>query len=434
MICQLDHLRAFRDHQVQLEHAMAPSSTGDGGISADADDDAKATHRKRSVTELKRDVLSLVRDTCRSQSSGSESRLDAKYECFHGACRAWLPTMLHPHGGDNSSADGSDDRLTLVPKKEKQQAQLMWSQLNALTDFVMHHRERQKLVGVVAQSIQATQIIARRRRKRKLPTAAAVGGAAPSEDLHCVVEFVTVWMLHTSGILRLEDVLQSVASSGATSTSAYDWMTAPVRYLLSSKAVYLPLASSPLASTQLLAATTHDLVEHVMTYVIRLAFADSVKIPFGGGEAHSTRTGQHLSDARRKVAVRVLEELSSFTSAAFSLPSLCLVTQILASKSAFHKPQQRPNPRSGADGDRCEDGSRFGRMSISKDRVIAFLQPQISKFVSPYSKAQGAYTHEELNQIFSAYQSCLPTSAFVQVFCVACFASQGYILPHSSIV
>lgn len=102
--------------------------------------------------------------------------------------------------------------------------------------------------------------------------------------------------------------------------------------------------------------------------------------------------------------MQVLEELCFFTRAGFSIPTLGLVTQIL-SKRATMQDQQQSGPST----------SGFGCLVIARDRVVAFLQPQIEKLASPYSFVQAAYTHDELEEIFSAYESCLSTFAFVQV-------------------
>ncbi|KAF1315102.1 hypothetical protein FI667_g16248, partial [Globisporangium splendens] len=392
---------------------MAPSSSGHAGAHG-----AGASSAKRSLAELKRDVLALVQDTfeaSRASSDGSEACVDACYACFQSACRAWIETCALAPPRQHKSEE--NDAVVMM---QQQQEELMRSRLRAVVDLMMRHhnaRERRKLVTAVVRSIVATQTIAQRKRKRKLPSTSAdsltdtVATACTEDVQNSVAELIAVWSLHTLGLLRLEDVLIEAASSCQSSTfCVYDWMAAPAHFLLLRPAIVISLLGTP---EMALAATTRDLVEHVLSYVIWLAFADSADPTFLGNDTN--RRSQ--SDAiKRKAVMRVLESLTSFSSATFSIPALCILTQLIAAKSAVKILATDRPPRNAVSASRDGSGGNFGEDSIiSRDRVIAFLQPQLAALLAPSSMAHSACTTDELARIFSAYQACLPTSAFVQI-------------------
>lgn len=382
-------------------------SAGDGSAATRS---TARQRRQRSVTELKGDVLSLVRRTRHAIPSDSNSALyETHYRRFHDICSAWVVTIF---ASAENTPSASSPLMTTAVKQQQQKAQALADQLAELMQFVTYQQQRRgagenrEFVGVIVRSIGATTEIQRRRRKRKLSTAMqAISSmsAAPTtiEDANSdaarsrVEELFGVWLLHSSGVLRLEDVLLGVASSGAT--EPWGWLVAPVHFLLARTTQQLQLSSLPVPST------THGVVEAVLLYVIRLAFTDpkSARAPFSSDDRSQGYTTSHASE---QAAMQVLDELCFFTRVGFSIPTLRLVTQIL-SKRATMQDQQQPEP----------SASSFGRLVITRDRVTAFLQPQIEKLASPYSFVQAAYTHDELEEIFSAYESCLSTFTLVQV-------------------
>lgn len=385
---------------------MAPSAAAER---------SSARHRQRSVAELKGDVLSLIRRTRSSLPSDCDGTLYATHhQAFHGVCSSWVVTIC----ASADSARSASSSSTTATEKQQQAARAVSDQLATLTQFVTYRQQHQgfdenrELVGVIVRSISATTEIQRRRRKRKLPTALAVSslaaavngdsGAGTTEALSRVAELVGVWLLHSSGLLRLEDVLLGVASSSPA--EPYEWLTVPVHLLLDHTAQKLHLPSLRLPSS------THNVVEALLLYIIRLAFTDSrsTNAPFTSDAPISSRgrkqgfPASHVSD---QAAMRALQELCFFTRNGFSIPTLRLVTQILSKRATLLDQQQQQSVTN----------SGFGRLAVARDRVEAFLQPQIEKLASPYSLMQAAYTHDELEEIFSAYQSCLSTSTFVQV-------------------
>lgn len=374
---------------------------------------------ERTSSALHREVLALARCSVRfngPRARSCEAEAAEHIERLHFACSAWLLSSLS--GTSAAAIDSSNDtrptssvlpRLQQLQGLEPPHDSGLWSCLSTVLQWAGNRRrESRALVDAVVQ-IGATR---RRRRPTTAPTDTEAACASAAE---CV----STWLLHASGLLRLEHVVLGIAASDPA--TAWQWLATPMDFLLSRASRRLPTATRDDSIESVVglavvagAPTTHEMVETMLVYVIRLAFAANTgpmvvgSVTRRNDEAARSGVGSGDQQAVRSslwMARRVLEELCLFTNAGFSLPALRLVTQILATRTA---------PSDSA-GDSRANHSSTGRFVVSRDRIAAFLQPQLSALVALHARVYDAFSYDELAQIFAAYQTCLPASVLVQV-------------------
>lgn len=378
------------DHALLL-HDNSARRDGDRRRSATAAA-AGVRPRARSATELQQNVLALVRST-RSRVLATD-QLTAHYESLRVACVAWLDGNIVVQATHSNSAAPQHAQNPFNHGRDVSKL------LRELAQYVGN--ERRALVAAVVHSIHTTAHVMRvKRRKRRLPATialAATAAHASNNDntaaggaLRRVAELLCAWLLHSAGLLRLEDVLLGVAASTATNdndSDAWTWLTAPVHTLLAQPAQRLLLPATDASSATTATTTTHAIVECVLLYLIRLAFPDA-------------SDSSPSSSAAERAATDALDALCAFTSASFSVPALQCVTQLLTARTAATLD--------------TSSRRRYGPMAIACDRVAEFLQPQLARLVAPASSAHTRFRPDELQRILQAYEACLRASARVQI-------------------